>query len=108
MSESHSHSHAHFFLVAVINTSHNVSSKLCLAAADLLRSVSGVPGVEEDVDTSINLETVTFLLEDASIIQNSHKNKMSQELAATLKNLKKLEQAFDVLNKVLGTQEDLE
>merc|ERR1711971_306195 len=92
----------------VINTSHNVSSKLCLAAADLLRSVSGVPGVEEDVDTSINLETVTFLLEDTSIIQNSHKNKMSQELAATLKNLKKLEQAFDILNKVLGTQEDIE
>ena len=89
----------------MINTSHNVSSKLCLAAADLLRSVSGV---EEDVDTSINLETVTFLLEDSSIIQNSHKNKMSQELAATLKNLKKLEQAFDVLNKVLGTQEDIE
>ena len=99
--------HTHYPL-AVINTSHNVSSKLCLAAADLLRSVSGVPGVEEDVDTSINLETVTFLLEDSSIIQNSHKNKMSQELAATLKNLKKLEQAFDVLNKVLGTQEDIE
>ena len=92
----------------MINTSHNVSSKLCLAAADLLRGVSVVPGVEEDVDTSINLETVTFLLEDTSIIQNSHKNKMSQELAATLKNLKKLEQAFDILNKVLGTQEDIE
>lgn len=91
----------------MINTSHNVSSKLCLAAADLLRGVSVVPGVEEDVDTSINLETVTFLLEDTSIIQTSHKNKTSQELAATLKNLKKLEQAFDILNKVLCNQ-DLE
>jgi len=86
----------------VINTTHNVSQKLCHSAAELLRSMSRVPGVQEDVDTSLTLETVTYLLEDSAMLQQGHRgNKMSQELAGTLKNLKKLEQALDILNKVL-------
>ena len=106
-----------FTLISVINTTHNVSQKLCHAAADILRHVSRVPGLEEDADTSLTLETVTYLLEDTNMLQTSSRNKMSTELAGTsnqfmkliwttlflgtLKNLKKLEQAFDILNKVL-------
>ena len=111
--------------MSVINTTHNVSEKLCQSAADILRSLSNsVSGLEADPDTSLTLETVTYLLEDRNMI-SSNRNKMSSELAGgcsilycanrlqlniihsgTLKNLKKLEQALDILNKVL--QPDME
>ena len=69
----------------MINTTHNVSQKLCHSAAELLRSMSRVPGVEEDVDTSLTLETVTYLLEDSAMLQQGHRgNKMSQELAGKI------------------------
>ena len=38
----------------MINTTHNVSQKLCLAAARVLRRVSAIA---EDSDTSLDLET---------------------------------------------------
>jgi len=85
----------------VINTTHNVSQKLCLAAARVLRRVSAIA---EDTDTSLDLETVTYLLEDTNIAHTQHRNKISTELAGTLKNLKKLEQAFDILNNVLRSE----
>ena len=67
--------------VSVINTTHNVSQKLCHAASDLLRGLSSsVSGLEQDADTSLTLETVTYLLEDTNMIQGN-RNKMSSELA---------------------------
>ena len=72
----------------MINTTHNVSQKLCHSAAELLRSMSRVPGVQEDVDTSLTLETVTYLLEDSAMLQQGHRgNKMSQELAGKIGDL---------------------
>ena len=71
---------------SVINTTHNVSQKLCHAAADVLRHVSRVPGLEEDADTSLTLETVTYLLEDTNMLQTSSRNKMSTELAGDKMN----------------------
>ena len=68
-------------VVSVINTTHNVSQKLCHAASDLLRGLSSsVSGLEQDADTSLTLETVTYLLEDTNMIQGN-RNKMSSELA---------------------------
>ena len=65
----------------MINTTHNVSQKLCHAASDLLRGLSSsVSGLEQDADTSLTLETVTYLLEDTNMIQGN-RNKMSSELA---------------------------
>ena len=65
----------------MINTTHNVSEKLCQSAADILRSLSSsVSGLEQDPDTSLTLETVTYLLEDRNIL-SSNRNKMSSELA---------------------------
>ena len=104
----------------MINTTHNVSQKLCLAAARILRKVSAIA---DDSDASLDLETVTYLLEDTNIAHTPYRNKISTELAGernisgcfsffniifllgTLKNLKKLEQAFDVLNNVLHAEE---
>ena len=62
----------------MINTTHNVSQKLCLAAARVLRRVSAIA---EDTDTSLDLETVTYLLEDTNIAHTQHRNKISSELA---------------------------
>ena len=50
-------------------------------AAELLRHVSRVDGLQEDADTSLTLETVTYLLEDTSMLQTNSRNKVSTELA---------------------------
>ena len=62
----------------MINTTHNVSQKLCLAAARILRKVSAIA---DDSDASLDLETVTYLLEDTNIAHTQHRNKISTELA---------------------------
>merc|ERR1712117_925052 len=89
-------------VVPHFSETHNVSQKLCLSAARILRRVSAIA---EDTDSSLDLETVTYLLEDTNIAHTPYRNKISTELAGTLKNLKKLEQAFDVLNNVLHAEE---
>ena len=67
----------------MINTTHNVSQKLCLAAARVLRRVSAIA---EDTDTSLDLETVTYLLEDTNIAHTQHRNKISTELAGRIQS----------------------
>ena len=62
----------------MINTTHNVSQKLCLAAARILRKVSAIA---DDSDASLDLETVTYLLEDTNIAHTPYRNKISTELA---------------------------
>jgi len=83
----------------VISTLHNVSSKLCLASSDILRKATKlIP--EGDEDQAVTVETVQYLLEDTDL-PTSPKKRTSRELSGTLKNLKKLEQVMDILNKVL-------
>ena len=65
----------------MINTTHNVSQKLCLAAARILRKVSAIA---DDSDASLDLETVTYLLEDTNIAHTPYRNKISTELAGQL------------------------
>jgi hypothetical protein len=83
----------------VISTLHNVSSKLCLASSDILRKATKLLP-EGDEDQAVTVETVQYLLEDTDL-PTSPKKRTSRELSGTLKNLKKLEQVMDILNKVL-------
>ena len=63
----------------VISTTHNVSSKLCQAAARIIqKAAKQVP--EEDEDLALNMETITYLLEDTHM-PSRYKNKTSVELA---------------------------
>ena len=63
----------------VISTTHNVSSKLCQAAAKIIRKAAQhVP--DEDEDQALTLETVTYLLEDIHLPSNS-RSRTSSELA---------------------------
>merc|ERR550517_2258963 len=83
----------------VISTLHNVSSKLCLASSGILRKAAKlIP--DGDEDQAVTVETVQYLLEDTDL-PTSPKKRTSRELSGTLKNLKKLEQVMDILNKVL-------
>ena len=66
----------------VISTTHNASSKLCRTAAKIIRTAAKlVP--EEDEDTALTMETVTYLLEDMHI-PSSYRTKSSLELAGKL------------------------
>jgi len=66
----------------VISTTHNVSSKLCQAAAKIIRKAAQqVP--EEDEDQRLTMETITFLLEDTHTPSN-YRNKTSVELAGAI------------------------
>ena len=63
----------------VISTTHNASSKLCRTAAKIIRKAAKlVP--EEDEDTALTMETVTYLLEDMHM-PSSYRTKSSLELA---------------------------
>eukprot|EP00092_Neocalanus_flemingeri_P011503 GFUD01012397.1.p1 GENE.GFUD01012397.1~~GFUD01012397.1.p1 ORF type:complete len:537 (+),score=171.63 GFUD01012397.1:46-1656(+) len=88
----------------VISTTHNVSSKLCQAAAKIIRKAAQlVP--EEDEDQALTVETVTYLLEDTHM-PSTYRSRTSTQLGGTLKNLKKLEQALVILNKVFDVDEE--
>ena len=65
----------------VISTTHNVSSKLCQAAAKIIRKAAQlVP--KEDEDQALTMETVTYLLEDTYMHKpSSYRSKTSTELA---------------------------
>ena len=63
----------------VISTTHNVSSKLCQAAARIIQKVAKqVP--EENEDLALTMETITYLLEDTNLL-SSYRNKTSVDLA---------------------------
>lgn len=88
----------------VISTIHNVSSKLCLASSSLLRKAAKLIPVEDE-EQSMTVETVQYLLEDIDL-PTSPKKRTSRELSGSLKNLKKLEQVMEILNKLLEVDEE--
>ena len=66
----------------VISTTHNVSFKLCQAAAKIIRKAAQlIP--EEDEDQALTMETVTYLLEDTHMPSN-YRSRTSTELAGKL------------------------
>ena len=53
----------------------------------------------------MTVETVQYLLEDIDL-PTSPKKRTSRELSGSLKNLKKLEQVMEILNKLLEVDEE--
>merc|ERR1712106_246706 len=88
----------------VISTIYNISNKLCGASANVLRKATNV-FPEKDEEQSSTLETVLYLLEDVDLPATPAK-KTSRELSGTLRNMKKIEQALEILNTVMELQED--
>lgn len=88
----------------VISTIYNVSNKLCGASANVLRKAANV-FPEQDEEQSSTIETVLYLLEDVDLPATPAK-KTSRELSGTLRNMKKIEQALEMLNKVMELEED--
>jgi len=88
----------------VISTIYNVSSKLCVASSNVLRkAITVLPEQEEEQASTV--ETVLYLLDDVDLPTTPAK-KTSRELSGTLRNLKKVEQAIEMLNKVLEIEEE--
>lgn len=88
----------------VISTIYNVSSKLCASSSSVLRkTVAVLPEQEEEQASTV--ETVLYLLDDVDLPSTPAK-KTSRELSGTLRNLKKVEQALELLNKVLELEEN--
>jgi len=87
----------------VISTIYNVSSKLCASSSSVLRkTVALLP--EQDEEQAGTVETILYLLEDVDMPSTPAK-KTSRELSGTLRNLKKVEQALELLNKVVDLEE---
>lgn len=87
----------------VISTIHNVSNKLCSTSATLLRQAAAV-FPEQDEEQASTLETVVYLLEDIDLPPSPAK-KTSRELSGTLRNLKKIEQALEMMKKLMDGSE---
>jgi len=87
----------------VISTIHNVSNKLCSTSATLLRQAASV-FPEQDEEQASTLETVVYLLEDIDLPPSPAK-KTSRELSGTLRNLKKIEQALEMMKKLMDSSE---
>merc|ERR1712062_465138 len=88
----------------VISTIHNVSNKLCSNSAGVLRQPAAIfPEPEEEQAST--LETVIYLLEDMDLPPSPAK-KTSRELSGTLRNLKKIEQALEMMKKLLQPDDE--
>jgi hypothetical protein len=62
----------------VISTTHNASSKLCQTAPKIIIKVAKLV-TEEDEDTALTMETVTYILDDMHMLP-SYRKKTSHEL----------------------------
>lgn len=87
----------------VIDTSLNISDKICSSAIQVMLLATKKFSVEDE-DILLNVETLSYILED-SHIQTEEKEK---QLSALLKNLKKLEHALALTDRILGTTEKTE
>ena len=84
----------------VIDTSLNISDKICTSAIKvMLLATKKFSVVDEDI--LLNVETLSYILED-SHIQTEEKEK---QLSALLKNLKKLEHALALTDRILNNTE---
>ncbi|TRY62867.1 hypothetical protein TCAL_10970 [Tigriopus californicus] len=89
----------------VISTIFSVSAKLCLNTSSIIRKMKAqVDPLEED---HVVLDTLLYVLEDVDLPASPSK-RVSRELAGTLKNLKKVEQALALVeNLTLDTEESV-
>ena len=80
----------------MIDTSLNISEKICTSAIQvMLLATKKLSVVDEDI--LLNVETLSYILED-SHIQTEEKEK---QLSALLKNMKKLEHALALTDRMI-------
>lgn len=87
----------------VISTIFSVSTKLCLTSGKLIR---GLQERAEDDEQAAMLQTLLYVLEDVDPPVSPSK-KTSRELAGTLRNLKKVEQALQTLERSANSPGDM-
>ena len=84
----------------MIDTSLNISEKICTSAIQvMLLAAKKCSVIDEDI--LLNVETLSYILED-SHIQTEEKEK---QLSALLKNMKKLEHALALTDRILSKTE---
>ena len=80
----------------VIDTSLNISNKICSSAIDVLLRATKKFSVS-DQDVLMNVETLSYILEDCHI----DTNEKQKQLSALLKNLKKLDHALVLTDRII-------
>ena len=79
----------------VIDTSLNISSKLCLSAAQMMEQTNKmVPVTDQKILQDV--ESLSFVLEDSHIVDDDPQH----QLACLLRNLKKIEQAIKLTKNI--------
>ena len=85
----------------VIDTSLNTSEKICTSAIQvMILAAKKFSVVDEEI--LLNMETLSYILED-SHIQTEEKEK---QLSALLKNMKKLEHALALTERMMNSSDD--
>ena len=80
----------------MIDTSLNISNKICTSAIDILLRATKKFSVS-DQDVLMNVETLSYILEDCHI----DTNEKQKQLSALLKNLKKLDHALVLTDRII-------
>ena len=85
----------------VIDTSLNISNKLCLSAKQIVTD-SALKCDNVDEELSENMESLCYVLEDTQEAASDP----SVQLAALLKNLKKMEHALNMTTQIFRNNEE--
>lgn len=83
----------------VIDTSLNISNKLCISAGHVINQASSKLHDNKLLD---DVETLSYILDDT----NQTNEDPSHQLAVLLKNLKKIEQAFELTKSIMRQKEN--
>ena len=84
----------------MIDTSLNISNKICRSAIDVLLQSTKKLSVS-DQDVLLKVETLSYILDDCHI----ESNQREKQLSALLKNLKKLEHALELTERIMQTED---
>ena len=84
----------------VIDTSLNISTKLCLSAARVVEQTNRMSSVT-DQKIIQDIESLSFVLEDTHIAEDDPQH----QLACLLRNLKKIEEAVKLTKNILKINE---
>ena len=80
----------------VIDTSLNISNKLCLSAGNVINQTSRKFSVTDNKVLD-DVETLSYVLEDVHVNDEDP----SHQLSSLLRNMKKIEQALELTNSII-------
>ena len=80
----------------VIDTSLNISNKLCLSAGNVINQTSRKFSVTDNKVLD-DVETLSYVLEDVHVNDGDP----SHQLSSLLRNMKKIEQALELTNSII-------